>query len=282
MHVHVRKAFGVAAALAALGIFVAAPRVAQALPAPASSPAAGPSSLNLGRVTVSRAVAQLTFAVRLAAPAELAGTRIQIMLDVDRNPFTGVQGSEFALDYSPAAAGGQAYASLLSLRDWQIVESRPASLEFKTTPSSLTFHISPVALGNPASFAFWVFAARGNAVVDTLPAGALNAPNPRGWRFPSGAAKVTYSDAGGDALSTGEMALAAFVVACLAASIALVAHRASSRRGVPSVRTCRLSHGLRNRLRTLRRARRIVGATSQCVCDDGNRTKRHGSRRAMT
>lgn len=233
MQVHVRKTFGVVAALAALGTLVAASSVAQALPAPANSPAAGPSSLNLERVTVSRAAAQLTFAVRLATPAELAGTRIQLMLDVDRDPLTGVQGSEFALDYSAAAAGGPAYASLLSLRDWQIVESRPASLELATTPSSLTFRISAAALGNPTSFDFWVFAARGNAVVDTLPADVLNAPDPTGWTFPAGAAEVTYSDAADGVLSTEEIVLAAFVVACLAASIALVARRASSKGGVP-------------------------------------------------
>jgi hypothetical protein len=214
--VHARM-FGVMAALGALAL----PAPVAALPAPGTSPFAGQRAAGLERVTVTRDDGRsLAFAVRLTAPTTVDAMRVQVMLDVDRNPATGIQGSEFALDYSAPVRGGPAYASLLSLRDWQMFESRPRSLQVSTSSSSLTFRISPAELGNPSSFGFWVFVARGNTVMDTLPADVLATPTPTGWTFPAGTGGVSYSDAGGG-LSRGEALLAVGAFVGLAVLLAL-------------------------------------------------------------
>jgi hypothetical protein len=162
----VRVAVALFAVLAALAL----PSTGTALPTPGNSPLAAPSSADIQRVTVVReASGGLTFRIRLVAPASLHATKVQVMLDVDRN--------------STTAGGGAPYASVLALRGWQVVETRPPSLRFAKTAPSITFGISSAAIGAPGSFDFWVFLARGNRILDTFPAQAAAASAPLVWTF---------------------------------------------------------------------------------------------------
>jgi hypothetical protein len=153
------------------------------------------------------------------------------MLDVDRNSTTGIQGSEYALDYSTSPGGGAAYTSILALRDWQLVETRPPSLRFAKTASSITFGISSAAIGAPGSFDFWVFLARGNRILDTSPAGAAAASAPLVWTFPRRAAELSYSDITPGSLSSGELTILAAVLAGLGSTLLLIGLRRSRETG---------------------------------------------------
>lgn len=139
-------------------------------------------------VTVSRDPAgTLSFVISFAAPVTLGSeTRMEVMLDTDRNSSTGIQGGEYALDYSSAGDGEMPYASLFTARNGETDVSTPSSLHFSSTPSSASFGIAAADIGGPASFDFWVFIEQNHVLVDTAPAGLLSSPYLKPWTYPKG------------------------------------------------------------------------------------------------
>ena len=124
-------------------------RIAVALTALARAPAA---DANIERVVVSRSDHdRLTFRIEFAEPVALdEETTVQIAIDADRNPDTGIDGSEYALDWT-------AYASMFTAVDGKEVESEPESLDFVHSGATVTFSIAAADVGSPRTFDFYAF-----------------------------------------------------------------------------------------------------------------------------
>lgn len=160
------------------------PAVLAALALPAASSAA--SNPNIDTVTVARTHSgTFSFTIAFQTPVRLgAGTRMQVMLDTDRNFATGIEGSEYALDYSSPSEGEAPAAALLTAHDGDAEESAPSSLAFTSTGRWARFDIDAAALGSPSRFDFWVFVEENGEVVDTAPTHVLFSSSASPWTYP--------------------------------------------------------------------------------------------------
>jgi hypothetical protein len=114
-------------------------------------------------------------------------TRLEVMLDTDRDSNTGVQGGEYALDYSSAEEEAAPRPSLLTAQDGDAYGSSPSSLLFSSTPHSVSFQIAAADVGDPSSFDFWVFVEQNGKLVDTAPTHVVVPSPSKPWRYPRGA-----------------------------------------------------------------------------------------------
>ena len=96
---------------------------------------------NIRSVTVSRDRAGMfRFVIGFTGRVGLGSeTRLEVMLDTDRDSNTGVQGGEYALDYSSAEEEAAPRPSLLTAQDGDAYGSSPSSLLF---PPRLTLSAS--------------------------------------------------------------------------------------------------------------------------------------------
>ncbi len=166
-------------------------------------------------VVVSRDQAgMLTFVIGFAAPARLdAGTKMEVMLDTDRDSSTGIEGGEYALDYSSPGHGEAPYPSLFTARNGDSVDSSPHSLVFSSTPRSATFRISVYDVGDPDVFDFWVFVEQNGDLLDTAPTHVIISTYAQPWTYPTGGAPSpgqaypvdTYEDLADGSLETSNL-----------------------------------------------------------------------------
>lgn len=124
-------------------------RIAVALTALARAPAA---TANIEHVVVSRSADDvISFRIEFAEPVVLADdTTVQVAIDVDRDTGTGIDGLDYALDWT-------GYGSLLTAEDGDEVETEPESLEFDHTGATVTFSIAAADIGSPRRFDFYTF-----------------------------------------------------------------------------------------------------------------------------
>ena len=182
-----------------------------ALAATAALPAVSTASgrPDIEKVAVSRDQAgMLTFAIGFASPTTLgSGTKLQVMLDTDRDSSTGTDGSEYALDYSAPVEGMDPTPSLLVAGEG---ESPSATPEFTSTPRLATFRVSVSDIGDPDVFDFWVFVQVGHDLVETAPTHVLISTSAQPWTYPNDGAPDagqawptdTYEDLADSSLET--------------------------------------------------------------------------------
>jgi hypothetical protein len=160
-----------------------------ALAATAASPAVSTASgrPDIEKVVVSRDQAgTLTFAVGFASPTALGtGTKLQVMLDTDRDPGTGADGGEYALDYSAPVEGMDPTPSLVVAGEGESPTTTP---EFTSTPHSATFRVSVYDIGDPDVFDFWVFVEVNGDLVETAPTHVLVSTSAKPWTYPEDSA----------------------------------------------------------------------------------------------
>jgi hypothetical protein len=132
----------------------------------------GPYKPDIRTITVSRTRRNvLRFAIRFRNPVSLTSrTKLQLLLDTDQNARTGVQGGEYALDYS----GNPPSPMLLKATAGQVHASTPPTLAFSATPTSATFRINARYIGRAAAFRFWVFTVTGQSLDDVAPSEDLD------------------------------------------------------------------------------------------------------------
>lgn len=149
----------------------------------------GPYDPDIRTVVVTRTpTGMLSFRITFRHPTELTGaTQLQVMLDTDRKQQTGIQGSEYALDYSRARIDGPSTV-LITVHGKNSLVSKPRSLHFRSTPTSATFQIASKALRKPGVFGFRVFAARGDAFIDEVPLKGV-AVGRAEWIYPAPSSK---------------------------------------------------------------------------------------------
>ncbi len=162
-----------------LGSLVVLALAAAAWPAGAS---AG-GSTDIRTVVVSRdSVSLLTFEIRFAGPVHFdSGTKLQVMLDTDRDPSTGIEGAEYALDYS-ATDGGKPEAALIQAIAGETF-ALPLAL-FEAGPRSATFQVLADAIDSPRVFDFWVFIEQDGDLVDNAPSHVLVSTHSQPWTYP--------------------------------------------------------------------------------------------------
>jgi hypothetical protein len=148
----------------------------------------GPHGIDIRSITVSRPRRDVVrFAFRFRYPTSLTKrTDLQLLINTDHNTSTGVQGAEYALDYS----GDPPSAELLKPFQGNIRTSRPPTLRFSKSPTSATFQVDPRYLGGAATFEFWAFASTGRRPDDIAPSNDLDsfvtgAPPVSEWTYPA-------------------------------------------------------------------------------------------------
>jgi hypothetical protein len=170
------------------------------VPAPALA-----SRPNLERVTVSRSADQrVTFRIEFARPVELRhDTTVQIAIDADRDPATGIDGLDYSLDWTETVLSsadvkipdelegelrdmiirlGESY-SLLTAIDGEAVESHPHSLKFSHNGDLVTFSIAAADIGDAQQFDFYAFIEQGGAL-DEAPSHVLFSAGASPWTYP--------------------------------------------------------------------------------------------------
>jgi hypothetical protein len=152
----------------------------------------GPYDLDIRSISVTRTRGNvLEFAIRFRHPISSKRADIQVLLDTDQDTRTGIQGAEYALDYSAKPRS----AALLKATGRQVHSSTPPTLTFATTPTSATFRIKARYVGDAAGFRFWVLASTGQLPDDVAPSEDLDsaiiahAPPVLEWRFPKQASR---------------------------------------------------------------------------------------------
>jgi len=175
---------------------------------PGSAASAG--STDIKAVVVSRDSASiLTFVIQFAGPVSLDNaTKLQVMLDTDRKSSTGIQGAEYALDYS-AYRGSEPEPSLIHSIDGKGYTS-PTPPRFWTGPSDATFEVPTSNIGDPRVFDFWVFVERNGDLVETAPTHVLVSTYSQPWTYPKDGASApgagyptqTYEDISDTSLET--------------------------------------------------------------------------------
>jgi len=183
--------------------------LAAAVAWPATSAASGRP--NIEKVVVSRdRTGILTFAVRFASAATLdADTKLQVMLDTDRDSSTGSEGAEYALDYSSPTGVLDPTSSLLASGEGDF-SARP---QFTETPRSATFRISVDSIGDPGVFDFWVFVEVNGDLVETAPTHVVVSTYAQPWTYPKDGAPgsgqpyptATYEDFNDTSLETSDI-----------------------------------------------------------------------------
>ena len=146
---------------------------------------------NIDRVTVSRDHQdRLTFRIFFASPVGLdPKDQLQVAIDADRDPSTGVDGLDYSLDQSGSLIGVDD-DRLLTAVDGEPVESNPPELRFDYEPagfgftaSSATFSVPASLIGDPARFDFYVFI-RVDGELDEAPSHVLFAAGDLPWTYP--------------------------------------------------------------------------------------------------
>jgi hypothetical protein len=159
-----------------------------ALFAPTAAHAARP---NIDRVTVSRdADDRLTFRILFAKPVIVdPEDQIQVAIDADRDPATGVDGLDFSLDQAGPLTGAD-QATLLKALDGEPVASMPPELRFSHeaagfgfSASSVTFSVPAALIGDPRRFDFYVFI-RVEGELDEAPSHVLFSAGAAPWTYP--------------------------------------------------------------------------------------------------
>jgi hypothetical protein len=162
-----------------------------ALAAPPLADAARP---DIDRVTVSRDEDdRVTFRLFFAEPVFVeSDDQIQVAIDADHDPGTGVDGLDYSLDQSGALFRGQDNAALLTAVDGEPVASYPPELRFNYeegalgygfSVSSVTFSVPSSAIGDPARFDFYVFI-RVDGELDEAPSHVLFSAGDLPWTYP--------------------------------------------------------------------------------------------------
>jgi hypothetical protein len=162
-----------------------------ALAVPPLADAARP---DIERVTVSREEDdRVTFKLVFAEPVFVeSDDQIQVAIDADRDPGTGVDGLDYSLDKSVALYPGVDHATLLTAVDGVPVASYPPELRFGYeegalgygfSVSSVTFSVPSSMIGDPARFDFYVFI-RVEGELDEAPSHVLFSAGALPWTYP--------------------------------------------------------------------------------------------------
>jgi hypothetical protein len=169
----------------------------------------------------------LTFAIRFASPVRLdAKTKLQVMLDTDRDSNTGTEGAEYALDYSSPTGWMDPTPMLLIAGEGA---SRSATPEFSSTPRSATFRISVYDVGDPDVFDFWVFVEVSGDLVETAPTHVIISSDAQPWTYPKDGAPgagdpyltETYEDLSDMSLQTSDVPWTLIVLGVIGAGALL-------------------------------------------------------------
>jgi hypothetical protein len=161
-----------------------------ALAAPPLADAARP---DIERVTVSRDEDdRLTFKLSFVDPVIVeADDQIQVAIDADRDPGTGVDGLDYSLDQPGPLYRGEDDATLLTAVDGEPIASNPPELRFDYEEandygffvSSVTFSLPSSVIGDPARFDFYVFI-RVDGQLDEAPSHVLFSAGALPWTYP--------------------------------------------------------------------------------------------------
>jgi hypothetical protein len=161
-----------------------------ALAAPPLADAARP---DIERVTVSRDEDdRLTFKLWFADPVIVEhDDQIQVAIDADRDPGTGVDGLDYSLDQLGPLFRGEDSATLLTAVDGEPVASYPPELRFDYEEandygffvSSVTFSLPSSVIGDPAGFDFYAFI-RVDGQLDEAPSHVLFSAGALPWTYP--------------------------------------------------------------------------------------------------
>jgi hypothetical protein len=163
-----------------------------ALAAPPLADAARP---DIERVTVSRDEDdRVTFKLFFAEPVFVeSDDQIQVAIDADRDPGTGIDGLDYSLDQQGALYRGADTAALLTAVDGVPVESYPPELRFGYeegaagygfSVSSVTFSVPSSMIGDPSRFDFYVFI-RVEGQLDEAPSHRLFSAGSLPWTYPT-------------------------------------------------------------------------------------------------
>ena len=159
-----------------------------ALAAPPLADAARP---DIERVTVSRDEDdRLAFKLFFADPVIVdPDDQIQVAIDADRDPGTGVDGLDYSLDQTGPLFGPER-ATLLTAVDGEPVASSPRELRFDYeeagygfSAKSTTFSVPASVIGDPARFDFYVFI-RVDGQLDEAPSHVLFSAGSLPWTYP--------------------------------------------------------------------------------------------------
>jgi hypothetical protein len=161
-----------------------------ALAAPPLADAARP---DIERVTVSRDEDdRLTFKLWFVDPVTVeADDQIQVAIDADRDPGTGVDGLDYSLDQLGPLFPGEDFATLLTAVDGEPVASYPPELRFDYEEaldygffvSSVTFSLPSAMIGDPARFDFYAFI-RVEGQLGEAPSHVLFSASALPWTYP--------------------------------------------------------------------------------------------------
>ena len=176
---------------------------------------------NIDKVVVSRGFdGVIQFWIEFAEPITLDdGTTVQVAIDADRNPETGNDGIDYALDWTGSA-------SLLSAVDGEEVESRPDSLGFEHDGDVVTLSIAAEDIGSADRFDFYAFVKQ-HGHTDIAPVHVLFSAT---WTYPRSEVAAgeeypaeTYEDVVDGSLSEGDWDLLVYVIGGVFALGAVVA-----------------------------------------------------------
>lgn len=173
-----------------------------ALLIPATASAARP---NIERVVVSRTPDQrVTFRIEFAEPVALRhDTTVQIAIDADRDPATGIDGLDYSLDWRESVVSeadvtimGEVDDALReTITDWtkpyvlltavdgEAVESHPRSLTFSHDDDVVTFSIAAADIGGTERFDFYAFIEQ-DGKLDEAPSHVLFSAGAMPWTYP--------------------------------------------------------------------------------------------------
>jgi len=164
--------------------------IAWALGIPAVAQAEPP---NIERVTVSRDTHdRLTFRIFFATPVLVdPDDQIQVAIDADRDPGTGVDGLDYSLDEAGPLLGEE-HALLPTAVDGKPVASSPPELRFSQqaagpygfSTSRVAFSVPASMIGDPDRFDFYVFI-RVDGELDEAPSHVLFSAASSPWTYPS-------------------------------------------------------------------------------------------------
>jgi hypothetical protein len=160
-----------------------------ALAVPARASADRP---NIEHVTVSRdGEGRLSFRIDFAGSVIIGYTdHVQVAIDSDRDPGTGVDGLDYSLDWS--LLDDEDSFTLLTAVDGEPVESNPSGLQFSRTTasgtqgfgsSSVVFSVPASTIGSPRRFDFYVFV-RADGMLDEAPSHLFFSAGTSPWTYP--------------------------------------------------------------------------------------------------
>ncbi len=139
-------------------------------------------------VTVARDQAgSLSFLIDFSGAVTFdARTKLQVMLDTDRDSGTGIQGAEYALDYSSESRLDRPTAALLTTRNGETLRFYRSRLTFSSSWRTAMFTVPVSEIGDPARFDFWVYVQRDGEVVDNAPTHVVVSTEDAPWTYPKG------------------------------------------------------------------------------------------------